>query len=82
MQLRGNGLFLCSNRVTLEHPYYNTLAGRADFDRMRQGGQQLPEGLWIAENGMVMVTATIPIPEKFHNLLRREEDRFNLLSNQ
>ena len=82
MQLRGNGLFLCSNRVTLEHPYYNTPAGREEFDAMRNTGQPLQEGLWISDDGIVMVTATIPIPEKFHNLLRREEDRFNLLSNE
>ena len=82
MQLRGNGLFLCSNRVTLEHPYYNSSAGRAEFDLRTKAGQPLPDGLWIADDGLVMVTATIPIPEKFHNLLRREDDRFNLLSNE
>lgn len=82
MQLRGNGLFLCSNRVTLQHPYYNTSAGRVEFDMMKKAGQPLPDGLWIADDGIVMITAAIPIPEKFNNLLRREEDRFNLLSDE
>lgn len=81
MQLRGNGLFLCSNRVTLEHPYYNTPAGRDEFESMGKEATAASEDLWVADDGMVMVTVAIPIPEKFHSLMKREEERYNLLSN-
>ena len=31
--LRGNGLFLCATGITHEHPYYNTLDGRLEWNR-------------------------------------------------
>ncbi len=82
MQLRGNGLFLCSNRVTLEHPYYNTPVGRTDFESLWNKDKFAREGLWKTEDGTVMVTVEIPIPDKFNSVMRREEERFNILTNE
>lgn len=80
MQLRGNGLFLCSNRVTLEHPYYNTVVGRKFFDDNREILLEANNSLWLAEDGTVMVSASIPIPNKFEAFMDREEERYNLLA--
>lgn len=81
MQLRGNGLFLCSNRVILEHPYYNTPIGREEFEEMNKTADVAGNGdLWVADNGTVMVGVSIPIPDKFESFLQREEDRYNRLS--
>eukprot|EP00531_Pseudo-nitzschia_arenysensis_P011358 CAMPEP_0116144144 /NCGR_PEP_ID=MMETSP0329-20121206/15835_1 /TAXON_ID=697910 /ORGANISM="Pseudo-nitzschia arenysensis, Strain B593" /LENGTH=213 /DNA_ID=CAMNT_0003639527 /DNA_START=78 /DNA_END=717 /DNA_ORIENTATION=+ len=33
-KLRGRGLFLCSNKVVLNHPYYNTEEGRAEWESL------------------------------------------------
>ena len=77
MQLRGHGLFLCSNRVTLEHPFYNSPKGRLEFEKL--GGVHSTENdcLWVAQDGTVMITASIEIPEKFESFLTREDDRYN-----
>ena len=82
MQLRGNGLFLCSNRVTLEHPYYNTSVGRRDFEEMKKHEGKANDAVWLAEDGTVMVGVSIPIPDKFEGFLKREEERYNRLSAQ
>jgi 23S rRNA pseudouridine1911/1915/1917 synthase len=74
--MRDRGLFLCSNQITLEHPYYNTDHGRGLWNRMtdeqryRYGGN-----VYLTNNEVVMVTATIDLPSKFENLLNHEERR-------
>jgi hypothetical protein len=82
MDLRGNGLFLCSNRVTLEHPYYNTLDGRQELEEMSKEGNVAKDGLYFAEDGTVMVSVSIPMPDKFESFLNREEERYNRLSSE
>ena len=87
MCFRDRGLFLCSNSVTLEHPFYNTpqgqsLSGQLDLsknsDDRQQGGDQERAStcrLWNREDGKVMVSVSIPIPSKFENFLAHEEER-------
>jgi 23S rRNA-/tRNA-specific pseudouridylate synthase len=74
--MRDRGLFLCSNRVTLEHPYYNTEYGRCLWNRMsdeqRYGNG---ENIYLTKDNVVMVTATIELPSKFENFLEHEERR-------
>jgi hypothetical protein len=82
MQLRERGLFLCSNQVTLEHPFYNSEMGRKLFDEMSEEQRFAGGKLWLSEDDTVMVSASIKIPEKFGSLLDREEERFLKLSDQ
>jgi hypothetical protein len=82
MQLRGNGLFLSSNRVTLEHPYYNSPDGKQTFQAIKESLLANNASLWMAADGTVMVSASIPIPNKFDAFMKREEERYNLLSEE
>jgi 23S rRNA-/tRNA-specific pseudouridylate synthase len=79
MQLRERGLFLCSNRVTLEHPYYNSL----DEDKesiIEKVSPQERMSLWLSQDGRIMVTASIELPEKFETFLTHEAERYNRLA--
>jgi 23S rRNA pseudouridine1911/1915/1917 synthase len=79
MSLRERGLFLCSNRVTLEHPYYNTEHGRAIWDAMSEKERLADGGEMIfvneADNDTIMVTASIELPSKFESFLAWEQQR-------
>jgi hypothetical protein len=82
MQLRERGLFLCSNRVTLEHPFYNSEEGRTVFEKMSETERSKQQVLWVSAEGKIMVTAAIDIPDKFESFMTREEDRYNRLSTE
>jgi hypothetical protein len=82
MQLRERGLFLCSNRVSLEHPFYNSEEGRAVFEEMSETERSKQQVLWVSAEGKIMVTAAIDIPDKFESFMTREEDRYNRLSTE
>ena len=73
---RHRGLFLCSNQIEIAHPYYNTPAGRKqwiDMDRRIQiHGEAI---IWEDEAGLVMIKATIDIPDKFRTFMERENTR-------
>jgi len=75
MALRGEGLFLCSNKVTLEHPFYNDLKedGKAILQRLPEKDR---EQFWLSSEGKVMVTASIDLPEKFNSYVCEENSRF------
>ena len=75
-------MFLCSNQVTLQHPYYNTPIGREDFERMTPAELTARECIWTTEDGTVMVTASIPLPDKFESFMTREHTRYETLSNE
>ena len=77
---RDRGLFLCSNRVTLEHPFYNTQEGRPVFDDLVNKKDWNDDKLWLSQDNKVMITAEINIPHKFERLLERAEDRYSRLS--
>jgi hypothetical protein len=38
--------------------------------------------LWLSKEGKVMVSASIDLPAKFENLIKREEERHQRLSNK
>lgn len=73
--LRDQGFYLCSNEVTLEHPHYNTQAGRREWsadkvaisERTKGGGVQITED----DDGTVWVHCKIDLPAKFKEF--REE---------
>ena len=75
MRLREEGLFLCSNKVTLEHPFYNNLKEDSTeiFNQLPEKDQ---EGLWLSPDGKVMVTVSIETPEKFDSFVSKENERF------
>mmetsp|Transcript_4354 Transcript_4354/g.9640 ORF Transcript_4354/g.9640 Transcript_4354/m.9640 type:complete len:549 (-) Transcript_4354:67-1713(-) len=77
LRLRSRGLFLCSNAVELEHPFYNTPAGREDWISL--GQREIRHGdalLWEDDStGTVKIKAKIELPQKFESFLRRENER-------
>jgi 23S rRNA-/tRNA-specific pseudouridylate synthase len=75
MRFRERGLFLCSNRISLEHPFYNSKEGRPIWEALDEE-VKYGKNLWLSEANRVMVSASIELPEKFENLLAREEERF------
>jgi len=78
IKLRGRGLFLCSNRVTLQHPFYNTMAGREVWNTLEEHEKQFDGGkLWLCqESDTVMLSASIELPQKFQSFLDRSEKVF------
>jgi 23S rRNA-/tRNA-specific pseudouridylate synthase len=80
MKFRDRGLFLCANRITLEHPYYNTKQGRQEWERSEEAEKLLEGPLWLSKESKVMVSANIELPAKFENLMKREEERYQRLS--
>jgi len=86
MKFRQRGLFLCSNRVALEHPHYNTEEGRAEWDSLQtlMKNEQTVAGVgrvWYSkEDDKVMVEASVDLPDKFDSLLHREKERHRKFS--
>jgi hypothetical protein len=74
-KIYGRGLMLCSNKIKLLHPYYNTPEGREEWEQLgdedRYGGGMLH----LSDDGMVWVSASIDLPKKFETLLASEEKR-------
>ena len=76
MSLRGRGLFLCSNKVKLEHPYFNTEEGRLEWESLPEKEKFANGTLVLSEDGnTVEVHASIELPNKFHSFLANEEKR-------
>jgi len=76
MQLRERGLFLCSNKIRLDHPHYNTEAGRKEWDSLPDKEKWADGQLRLSDDGTIVeVDANINLPEKFNNFLAREEKR-------
>jgi 23S rRNA-/tRNA-specific pseudouridylate synthase len=75
MRFRERGLFLCSNRISLEHPFYNSKEGRPIWEALDEE-VKYGKNIWLSEANRVMVSASIELPDKFENLLEREEERF------
>ena len=74
---RERGLFLCSNRVQLEHPYYNTKEGRVIFDKLPPQPELDGVQIWLdPDTDKVMVAAEIPLPAKFSSFLQHEDERY------
>jgi 23S rRNA-/tRNA-specific pseudouridylate synthase len=75
MRFRERGLFLCSNRIVLEHPFYNSKDGRSVWEALDEE-KKYGNNIWLSKANRVMVSASIELPEKFESLLTREEERF------
>jgi 23S rRNA-/tRNA-specific pseudouridylate synthase len=75
MAFRERGLFLCSNRVTMEHPYYNTDVGRQEWETLDDEAKFAGGMLSLSQDGIVRVTASIDLPTKFESFLTREKAR-------
>mmetsp|Transcript_17951 Transcript_17951/g.49745 ORF Transcript_17951/g.49745 Transcript_17951/m.49745 type:complete len:619 (-) Transcript_17951:243-2099(-) len=78
--LRGRGLFLCSNKIRLHHPYYNTVEGRAEWEALPDGQKWANGSLALSEDGAtVEVHASIDLPKKFRTFLETERKRYQKL---
>eukprot|EP00586_Coscinodiscus_wailesii_P012393 CAMPEP_0172508692 /NCGR_PEP_ID=MMETSP1066-20121228/213896_1 /TAXON_ID=671091 /ORGANISM="Coscinodiscus wailesii, Strain CCMP2513" /LENGTH=502 /DNA_ID=CAMNT_0013286787 /DNA_START=475 /DNA_END=1984 /DNA_ORIENTATION=+ len=76
MSLRGRGLFLCSNKVSLEHPYFNTHVGRKEWNALPDQEKYRNGIIRLSKDGQtVEVHATIDLPAKFDNFMNNEQDR-------
>ena len=87
MCFRDRGLFLCSNSVTLEHPFFNSPQGSKEFNESllstansdvqnKDGHEYSTYRLWKRDDGKIMVSVTISPPSKFENFMNREEERY------
>ena len=74
--LRGDGLFLCSSKVLIPHPYYNTAEGRGQGVAGRAAEGETPGVCAVFRDaaGTVWVRAEIAPPPKFAALMRRESE--------
>ena len=81
MSLRDRGLFLCSTRVLLEHPYFNSP------ETIRTWNSSFAEkfdecNVGMSENGRLIMTAEVALPTKFESLLNHEEERYDKLGGE
>jgi 23S rRNA-/tRNA-specific pseudouridylate synthase len=75
-RLRGRGLLLCSNKVLLAHPYYNTVEGRLEWESLSDESKWANGNLKLSEDGStVEVHASIDLPNKFQSFLATEGSR-------
>jgi 23S rRNA pseudouridine1911/1915/1917 synthase len=77
--LRERGLFLCANKVSLDHPYFNTQEGRGewnnkDFDEKFSGGM-----IQITDDDIVQVRVAIELPRKFSTFFAKEDERGKMI---
>lgn len=78
VRLRDRGLCLCANRIVLDHPYYNTDAGKDHYP----GDCELDNGkMYRNDSGIVKMVFEIPLPDKFTKLLEHEEARYEKFNN-
>lgn len=89
LKLRARGMFLCSNKVVLEHPFYNSDHGRKEWNGLQLDGDGKfqHEGsvyrIWHDQKSdKVMVEAEITLPTKFHAFLQNEEERYHRVSSR
>lgn len=77
MRLRKRGLFLCSNEIIVEHPYYNTPDGQIEWNNMKKNGEFKGKEFLEEdeETGRVLVWGRISLPDKFESFLTHEENR-------
>jgi 23S rRNA-/tRNA-specific pseudouridylate synthase len=72
--LRDNGFYLCSNKIVIEHPFYNVGAGRTLWKKIKDTEMKRcndhKNNIRIAEesDGKVLVYAEIDLPPKFNDL--------------
>lgn len=77
--LRDNGFYLCSNKIVIEHPFYNAPQGRSMWEKVKEDEMKkcsdCKENIRIVEecDGRVLVYAEIDLPPKFHELTELSE---------
>jgi hypothetical protein len=69
IQLRENGFYLCSNRVAIEHPYYNTPHGQSEWAAVRESLLREKDfanaKITEEDDGTVWIQCMIDLPAKF-----------------
>ena len=81
MSFRDRGLFLCSTRVVLEHPFYNNPETFHIWkDEYADKFEQC--SVWKSEEGRLLMAAEVPLPPKFESLMNHEEERYNKLGGE
>jgi 23S rRNA-/tRNA-specific pseudouridylate synthase len=76
-RLRGRGLFLCSNRVVLDHPHYNTNEGRAEWEALPDRDKWGNGTIRFSDDGTTLeVHVSIDLPDKFPKFLATERRRY------
>ena len=62
---------LCSNKVSLQHPYYNSTVGRKEWDALDdKDPRKYANGMIrLSDDGKILVHAEIELPEKFQEML-------------
>ena len=69
--LRDNGFYLCSNKIVIEHPFYNSPQGQSLWEKVKEDEMKKckdkEENVQIVEesDGKVRVYAEIDLPSKF-----------------
>ena len=77
--LRDNGFYLCSNKIVIEHPFYNSQQGRSMWEKVKEDEMKKcndhKENIRIVEesDGRVLVYAEIDLPSKFNELTELSE---------
>jgi hypothetical protein len=74
-QFRDEGLFLCSNKIILEHPFYNRPVDKSHseidagvlIDEIRRGDSIV--SFTQDHNGTVLLNVEIALPSKFNNIV-------------
>ena len=69
-------IFLCSNEIIVEHPYYNTEQGRTEFesrDLTVTARNNYTDSIREGDDGIIRVHARIDVPPTYTSFLAREE---------
>ena len=75
--LRGRGLFLCSNKVVLQHPYYNTEEGRTEWEILPNSEKWANDMIRFSEDATTLeVHVSIDLPAKFQTYLAAGKRRY------
>ena len=71
MSFRDQGFYLCSNKVALEHPYYNTPQGKLEWAAKRETilGEKNCGNVYVKEDdeGAVWIHCKTDLPAKFND---------------
>ena len=76
-----SSLMLCSNEIEVAHPYFNTIAGRPEWEEKKNeiskaepsANDLSSSSLYENEDGVVRVTAAIQLPKKFTKFISMME---------
>eukprot|EP00521_Asterionellopsis_glacialis_P007436 CAMPEP_0195290204 /NCGR_PEP_ID=MMETSP0707-20130614/6160_1 /TAXON_ID=33640 /ORGANISM="Asterionellopsis glacialis, Strain CCMP134" /LENGTH=505 /DNA_ID=CAMNT_0040350299 /DNA_START=195 /DNA_END=1709 /DNA_ORIENTATION=+ len=75
-KFRRNGLYLCSNGIALDHPYYNTQKGRQIWDEMKKSNRNpmiMNSSSSASDESIIRVTVKKELPKRFGKLMDGEE---------